>query len=179
MHPGKALRPDGLNLAFFQSFWLIMGKDIYTACSSWLEKKEFLTNPNDTLITLIPNCDNPESMRDLWPIALCNVLHKVIAKVLADRLKVILPNIISNTQSAFVSGWSILDNVIVAFEMLHSMKRKVKGKVGEVALKLDISKAYDRVRWDFLQAVMLGLGFYRVDCSYYALCNNNVIFCSG
>ena len=119
-----------------------MGKEIFNAYSSWLDKKELPANLNDSLLTLIPKC---ETMRDLRPIALCNVLYKIIAKVLANGLKTILPNLISDTQLAFVPSRSILDNVIVAFEMLHSMKRKVKGKVEEVALIIDISKAYDRV----------------------------------
>ena len=80
-------------------------------------RKEFPANVNNTLITLIPKCDNPSTVRDLHPITLCNVLYKIIAKVLANRLKVLLPDIISANQSAFVPGRSILDNVIVAFEM--------------------------------------------------------------
>ena len=96
-----------------------LGPPITDISVIFLQKKKskfcslFLANLNDTLITLIPKCDNLESMHDLCPIALCNVLYKVIAKVLANRLKVILLNIISNTQFALVLDWSILDNVIV------------------------------------------------------------------
>lgn len=88
-------------------------------------------------------------MKDLRPMALCNILQKILAKVLANRLKIILPEIISENQSAFVPGRSITDNVLVAFEIIHHMKIRSRGQKGEVALKLDISKAYDKVNWSF------------------------------
>lgn len=84
-------------------------------------------------------------MKDFRPIALCNVLYKILAKILANHLKVLIPKLISENQSALITGRTITDNVLVAFEMLHHMKRKKSGQLGEVALKLDISKAYDRV----------------------------------
>jgi hypothetical protein len=98
-------------------------------------------------------------MKDLRPISLCNVLYKIISKVLANRLKPLLTRYISIEQSAFVEGRSILDNVMVAMETIHHMKSKIKGKVGEVALKIDISKAYDRVDWNYLMNVMIRMGF--------------------
>lgn len=91
---------------------------------------------------MILKVDDP---KDLRPIALCNVLYRIIAKVQANRLQKILPQIISEEQSVFVPGKNITDNVLVAFEILHYMKRKNSGQDGVVALKLDISKAYDRV----------------------------------
>ena len=87
------------------------------------------------------------------------MIYKIISKVLANRLKQILPQIISPTQSAFVPGWLITDNVLVAYETLHAMHCQKKGKKGSLALKLDISKAYDQVEWPFLHGVMSKLGF--------------------
>lgn len=98
-------------------------------------------------------------MKDLRPIALCNVLYKILSKVLANRLKCILPQIISENQAAFVSRRSINDNVLIAFELIHHMKKSVRGNEGDVALKLDISKAYDRVDWGYLKARMQTMGF--------------------
>lgn len=99
------------------------------------------------------------SMKDLRPIALCNVVYKVVAKVLANCLKVVLDKCISDTQSAFVPDRSILDNAMAAIEVIHHMKSKVKGKIGDVALKLDISKAYDIIDWRYLRGVMLKMSF--------------------
>ena len=79
------------------------------------------------------------------------MLYKIVVKVLSNRLRGILLGIISENQSAFVPGRSITDNVFVAFEMLHYMKQKKRGAEGEVALTLDVSKAYDRVDWRFLK----------------------------
>lgn len=98
-------------------------------------------------------------MKDLRPIALCNVVYKVVAKVLANCLKVVLDKCISDTQSAFVPDRSILDNAMAAIEVIHHMKSKVKGKIGDVALKLDISKAYDIIDWRYLRGVMLKMSF--------------------
>jgi hypothetical protein len=83
----------------------------------------------------------------------------VIAKVLSKRLKVILPEIISNTQSAFVPGRLITDNVLVAYESFHTIKNKRQGSNGICAAKLDMHKEYDRVEWSFLHDMMLRLGF--------------------
>lgn len=98
-------------------------------------------------------------MADLRPIALCNVLYKVIGKVLANRLKTLLPEVISDNQSAFLKSRLISDNVMISFEILQYLKRKQQGKTGVMALKLDLSKAYDRIEWKFLEAIMKQMGF--------------------
>lgn len=87
------------------------------------------------------------------------MVYRILSKVLSNRLKRILPGIVDETQSAFVEGRSIQDNVIIAFETLHALKNRRKGKYGDVALKIDISKAYDRVDWRFLFDIMEKMGF--------------------
>ena len=114
---------------------------------------------NHTNIVLIPKVKDLEKMFDFRQISLCNVIYKIISKVLANRLKPVLPRIISPTQSAFVLGRLITNNVLVAYNMLHTMHARKKGKKGSMALKLDISKAYDLVKWQFLQGIMEKMGF--------------------
>ena len=110
----------------------------------WLNRGQFPNNMNDSKIVLILKVENPNSMKYFTPIALCNVLYKILAKVLANRLKNILPSIIDELQAAFVPGRSITNNVIVGFEIIHHMKTRRHGGIGEGAPKLDINKAYDR-----------------------------------
>jgi hypothetical protein len=116
---------------------------------------------NATYIALIPKMINPTKVSDYRPISLCNVFYKILSKVLANRLKVILPHLISKNQSAFIPGRLISNNILVAYETLHTMHARMWGRVGYMALKLDMSKAYDRVEWGFLEAVMQRMGFDR------------------
>ena len=114
---------------------------------------------NHTYITLVPKSKSPKRVTEFRPISLCNILYKLIAKVLANRLKSLLPHVVSESQSAFQLDKAISDNILVAFETLHHMKMKKSGKEGYMAMKLDMSKAYDRVEWIFLKSLMLKLGF--------------------
>lgn len=106
---------------------------------------EFLNSLNATYLVLILKKTKPKSMQDMRPIALCNVLYKIISKVITNRMKGILSGIISENQSAFLPGRLITDNILISFELLHFLKREARGKDNFMALKLDLSKAYDRV----------------------------------
>ena len=112
---------------------------------NFLNSGIMLPEINYTHIILIPKIKSPERISDFRPISLCNVIYKIISKVLANRLKLILPSLISPSQSAFVPGRLITDNVLVAYETLHAMRSRRSGKRGYMALKLGVSKAYDRV----------------------------------
>ncbi|GAU29840.1 hypothetical protein TSUD_223860 [Trifolium subterraneum] len=121
------------------------GHEIYAAECSWLESRSFPPNLISKNITLIP-------------------------KVVANRLKPILNKCISENQSPFVPGRSILDNVMAAMEIIHFMKSKTRDKKGETTLKLDISKAYDRIDWEFLKEMMNKMGFSQQWISWIMLC---------
>ncbi|GKU88725.1 hypothetical protein SLEP1_g2954 [Rubroshorea leprosula] len=160
MHPSKAPGPDGLSPGFFQHFWDIVKMDVIGPCLKFLNENEPLPEQlNFTNIVLIPKCPKPKTMANLRPISLCNVIYKVLAKTLANRFKSVLSSVISPVQSAFLPNRLITDNFLIAFEVLHHMKVRKKRKRGWQAIKLDMSKAFDRVEWPYLEQIMRSLGF--------------------
>ena len=159
MHPLKAPSPDGMPPLFYQKFWRIVGDVVTKTILDFLHHGLYPPNFNETHIVLIPKVKEPKRVTDFRPISLCNVVFRITSKVIANRLKKILPSIIGDTQSAFVHGRLITDNVLVAFETMHHINGKMGGKRGEMALKLDMSKAYDRVEWLCLEKIMAKLGF--------------------
>lgn len=101
-------------------------------------------------------------MADLRPISLCNVLVRILSKVMTNRLKPSLKSIISDKQSAFLEGRLLTDNALIAYEVNHYMRRRTRGKNGLVALKIDISKAYDRLEWNFVENMMKRFGYHEI-----------------
>ena len=145
MHPSKSLGSDGMSPFFFQKYWNIVGNDVIESILSVLNSGHMLRKMNFTHIALIPKKNDPLLMADYRPISLTNIVSRILSKVMANRLKRVLPNVISEAQSAFVPNRLITDNTTVAYELLHRMRNKRRGKVGQMAVKLDVSKAYDRV----------------------------------
>ena len=176
MAPLKALGPDGIPLICFQHYWDSIGDDIVKVVIFCLNSKEVLSCLNHTYITLIPKVKSPKFISKFRPIALCNVLYKLVSKVLANKLKKLLPQIISESQSAFQPDKTISDNILVVFETLHHMKMKKVGKVGHVALKLDMSKAYDSLEWDFLKKIMGKMGFHPTWIGWIMECIQSVTY---
>ena len=146
----KAPGPDGLHAIFYKRFWHMSGDDLVQEVLQAVNSASVPDGWNDTTIVMIPKVDNPEKVAQFRPISLCNAVYKVISKMLATRMKGIMPNVISGQQSAFVPRRLIMDNILIAYECVHAIKRK-KGKRGLCAVKLDMHKAYDRVEWGFLK----------------------------
>jgi hypothetical protein len=112
-----------------------------------------------THLALILKNNNPLSVLDYRPISLCNVVYKIISNVLANRLNEVLSHVISPFQIAFLSERLIIDNILAAYETLHTMHTNMWSKVGYMGIKLDMAKAYDRAEWAFLESVMGKMGF--------------------
>ena len=159
LHPTKAPGPDGTSAIFFHNYWDIAGPNIINMVLNVLNSNLSMTDINKTNISLIPKTNQPTKMTEFRPISLCNTTYKIISKVLANRLKDILPNIISKNQSAFTPNRLIMNNVLVAFEFMHYLNHKKEGKENYMSIKLDMSKAFDRVEWSFIKGVMEKLGF--------------------
>ncbi|XP_074314331.1 uncharacterized protein LOC141649543 [Silene latifolia] len=182
MHPLKAPGPDGMNALFFQSFWHIIGPEVIKTVLGILRGELDPGEFNNTNIVLTPKKKAPDKIRDFRPISQCNVVYrlgkmvyKLVAKVLANRLKLFLSEIISENQSAFTPGRLITDNVLIAFEMFHHMKNSRQND-GFMAVKLDMAKAYDRVEWRFLRRVLDVMNFYRGWVSRVMSCVPSVSF---
>ena len=122
-----------------------MGNDVVCMVLNVLNSNISMADINKTFITLILKTNNPANMIEFRPISLSDVIYKLIFKVLANRLKSVLPQIISENQSAFLSKRLITDNVLISFELMHYLDHKRDGKDCYMAIKLDMSKAYDRV----------------------------------
>lgn len=122
-----------------------MKEDVTRFCSSFFETGELPGGINRTLVCLIPKVRKPKHMLDLRPILLCNVLMRILSKVMKNRLKPCLQSIIFESQSALIEGRLLTDNSLIAFEINHYIRRKTQGKSGVAGLKIDVSKAYDRL----------------------------------
>uniref|UniRef100_A0A803P400 Reverse transcriptase domain-containing protein n=1 Tax=Cannabis sativa TaxID=3483 RepID=A0A803P400_CANSA len=150
----KAPGSDGFTGTFFQKNWHVIGQDVLQAAKGFLNGNANIGAINNTVIVLIPKRSHPQQITDYRPISLCSTLYKVISRVLVNRLKPILSRIISPTQSAFLPGRLISDNIIIAQEVTHALAHRKTGRTGWMGLKLDMAKAFDRVEWGFLQKVM-------------------------
>ncbi|XP_031287107.1 uncharacterized protein LOC116145808 [Pistacia vera] len=153
----KASGPDGFTSLFFKRAWDIIGTDFRDAVRHFFATNEMPRCVNATRIALVPKVESPSRMTDFRPISCCNVLYKCISTVIVNRFKVVLPDIIGVSQSAFVLGRRISDNILLTQELLRNYH--LGGPSPRFALKVDIRKAFDTVSWEFILLGLRTVGF--------------------
>jgi len=142
----KSPGPDGLNFKFIKQFWQLLKPDIIRFLYEFHANGIFPKGSNASFITLVPKVPDPQNLNDFRPISLIGCVYKIVAKLLANRLKRIMPEIIDERQSAFVAGRQLLHSTIIANEVVEEAKR---GKKACLVFKADFERAYDSVSWDF------------------------------
>ena len=170
MYLTKSPGLDGMSPIFYQKYWDLVGSDVIKCVLNVLNVGVLPSGLNETYICLIPKVKNPQRITEFRLISLCNVVYKIIAKVLDNRLEKVIAVVIDESQSAFVSGRLIIDNVLVAFETMHCIDQRKKGKEALMAIKLDMSKAYDRVEWVYLEDMIRRMGFHDRWVSLMMMC---------
>jgi hypothetical protein len=156
--------PDGFNAFFFQTYWEIISKDVVEAVIQFFISSWLIPNMNANTVVLIPKKDNADSIGHYRPIALANFKYKIISKILADRLAQILPSIISKEQRGFIKGRQIKDCICLTSEIVNMLHKKSYG--GNLAIKIDIAKAFDTIDWNFLLNVLKAFGFHSTFCNW-------------
>lgn len=176
IHPDKAPGPDGFSASFFQANWEVVGPAVIQEVQGFFYTGHLRSSQNETHVRLILKHTSAKKVGDYRPIALCNVFFKIISKMLSIRLKPILEEVISENQSAFTSGRAISDNVLITHEVLNYLKNSQAQVKCMVAVKTDMSKAYDRVEWKFLDQVMERMGFHEIWRNWVMQCISTVSY---
>lgn len=154
----KSPGPDGMTVVFYKTYWAIVGPTVIQAIHDVFQTRQLPPSFNSTFLALIPKTAHACRVDHFRPISLCNVVFKVITKLIVGRLRGLLETIIHPSQAAFIPHRSIGDNSIINHEVMHYLNGK-HGKHGYMAIKIDLAKAYDRVEWTPLLHILKLLGF--------------------
>lgn len=157
MIKNKAPRLDGVNAEFFLTTWHITGASFCEAVRHFFSTSSLHPGTNSTFIALIPKSVSPTCKKDFRPISLCTVMYKCISKIIASRLKKIMPSLVDSSQSTFIPGRSISDNILLAQKLFRGYDRQTG--TPNCAFKIDLHKAFDSLKWDFILAVLVKMQF--------------------
>ncbi|KAI3794371.1 hypothetical protein L1987_37001 [Smallanthus sonchifolius] len=152
----RAPGPDGLNFKFIKHFWPLFEEDFENVFREFFFSGRLNCGSGSSFISLVPKVKDPVSLNNFRPINLVGVLSKTISKVLTNRMRKVLHEVISDSQSAFITGKHILDGPLIVNEIINWLKKK---KSRAFILKIDFEKAYDNVNWDFVESSLSQMGF--------------------
>ena len=172
----KSPGPDGFTAEFYKTHWDLIGPDIIAVIQSFFQRGFLLQAWNNTLLVMLPKVPNPTEVSQLRPISLCNTIYKCISKCLVNRMKPLLPLLVSQYQHAFVPGRSMTDNVLLSHELLHFINRKKTAAHSYATVKIDLNKAYDRIHWTFLRKTLKAYGFPELWVHWIIQCVSSVSF---
>lgn len=170
----KVSGPDGFTKEFFVAAWPILGKDFIVAIQSFFIIGFLPTGVNATILILIPRTETAQTMKEYRPIVCCNLIYKVISKVLANRLQIIFPEEVEPNQCAFIDERLLVENVLLASELVNGYHCSV-GKE-KCAIKFDIAKAFDTVKWYFITSVLQAMGLPFQFINWTRLCMSTAAF---
>ncbi|XP_019261217.1 PREDICTED: uncharacterized protein LOC109239150 [Nicotiana attenuata] len=142
MNPTSAAGPDAMNGKFYQSCLEVIKEDLFNVVLAFFKGSPMPRFMTSACLVFLPKVENPNSLTEFRPIILSNFVNKIISKVIGTRLGPILPRIISANQSGFVKSRNISENIMLAREIFHGIKKPNVGS--NVVIKLDMEKAYDR-----------------------------------
>ncbi|GKC38445.1 RNA-directed DNA polymerase, eukaryota [Tanacetum coccineum] len=163
----KSPGPDGFSFGFYRHFWSVIELDVYKAVNHFFIHGDIPSGCNSSFIALIPKIPDANLVKDFRPISLIGSIYKIIAKILANRLISVLGDIVSDVQSAFIAGRQMLDGPFILNEVLQWCTKK---KRKSLIFKVDFEKAFDSVRWDFLDDVLKKFGFGDKWCNWIQSC---------
>ncbi|CAA0812017.1 Unknown protein [Striga hermonthica] len=172
--PYSAPGPDGFPTIFFKKYWHHIGPDTCDFIRTFFANGRLTPNLGFSYLCLIPKIATPLTIKDYRPISLCNVVYKFVTKVILYRLRPILIDYIGPEQSAFLPGRGTANNAIVLHEILYKFKQRQRGC--EFAIKIDLDKAYDRVRWKFLRDSLTQMGLDTLSVSLIMECVTSAHF---
>ncbi|KAL9686221.1 hypothetical protein QQ045_023676 [Rhodiola kirilowii] len=157
MNAASSPGPDGFSGKFFCACWTTIKHDLSRAVAGFFYGLQLPKQISGAQIILLPKVKNAVSFDKVRPISLCNFIHKIISRILNDRLKVVLPSLISEEQAGFIEGRNIHETIGLAHDIVNDINNKTFG--GNMVVKFDMSKAYDRLSWRFILKMMRAYGF--------------------
>ncbi|XP_039020908.1 uncharacterized protein LOC120152868 [Hibiscus syriacus] len=164
----KSSGPYGYSPFFFTYTWLIIERDFVAAISYFFKESYLLPAFNATIIALVPKIPNPSKVKDFRPIYCSSVVYKTISKIIVRRLYTLMPDLVTLNQIAFIKGMSIIENTLLAQDLVRGYNRKNLSP--RCSLKVDLHKAFDSLNWNSFSAILKAIRLPMIFTNWIFIC---------